>query len=788
MHQISLAFFLLVWFCSATAVSTSSLAKIKVASADLDALLSQPVSGSKADHDAVLKKINDLVATIEKSGDTKAALKYKGLVETKKQAIELSEKNVKLKAELVQTGTQVAVQEKQLAKASKKLESVGMSLPKAKTTVSDLIDEIDSFMNDFTTNANESNLDLFEQKITTIIQKALKKAETQDVKKQIERLHASAISIIYERSLGFFEDGLKGINALCIDQHENLESSLDPFLTDFHSVVFGTNLEYETLVGLVQDSTDQVKTMYQLFKVYCMQNGFSKKTLLQLDETDKNAFGHIFDEFIKSYEKILLLWLDAIETINAEINNLKNDPELELATWERMRSNSEDFVTYFSALVLFEDEVLAIIPNEFKGSVSTDLNAVYLLDLWDSFAHKKIGKSGVSSSIPKPPSSMPKQPLFVSEKPEVQDISHDQQLADAIAKRAKQSPKDIVIPPSSKPVRSIGPLDLDELKSKASIAAAKGESVAELMDNQLLVRLKTFDKLEKRIANLAKFDDTAATQIAYLKTQFDLIYDQKNAFYSPHGTMSQYYEDLPEIDTIAQKLDKKMIDSKKAGQSLVWTDEQKNKFNQRRDDLKKKLEEKKKLVYEYGYNLAVEATKALANFLPAVKDTTLFLVDQIEKKVAVESIKLDSLQKALSYFYFIVRFGIYKPIQGIPQDSVKKGILDNWCKEVIAPLQEILTALSSYKNLALDYQQEQHATLFTQFGQRVIAPLTAVIEIIFALTKNQLPQNLSGLQKQLLDVSKELTDQKLIDFNDYQGTIEHYDDYIIQLPTKKKNK
>jgi hypothetical protein len=790
MHQINLLFFLLVSIFQATAVSTSSLAKIKAASADLDALLSQPVSGSKADHDAVLKKINDLFVTIEKSGDTKAALKYKGLVETKKQAIELSEKNVELKAELVQTGTQVAVQEKQLAKAEKKLESVGMSLPKAKTTVSDLIGEIDSFMNDFTKNADESNLDSFEQKITTIIQKALKKAETQDVKNKIEQFRVNVVSIIYQKSLDFFEDGLKGINTLCIDQHNTLESCLDPFLTDFHSAVFGQNLEYEALVLAVQDSTEQVKTMHQLFKVYCMRNGFSKKTLLQLDETDKNAFGHIFDEFIKSYETILLLWLDAIETINAQIENLKDHPELELATWERMRYNSDDFVTYFASLVLFKDEVLAIIPNEFKGSVSPTLNALYLLDLWDSFAHKKIGKSGVASSIPKPPLPMPKQPtqpLFVSEKPEVQDPSFNQELVDTVAKGQSGLKKAVEVPSSPRPVKSPDSALFAELKKKQQTFVSEDQSEKVDLEQQLRTRIKTFEKIEARIKRLANFENSAAAEAAYLKIQFDtVLYDKFNAQYSPHGTVNQYYEDIPELDSIAQKLDKKMIDSKKTESTVIWTEDQKKRFKKKQDELKQLLDTKKKLIYEYGYDLAIASTKIIENFLTEVTSRIDVLLNQVTAKADVKNIKLDSLQEGLSYFYFMVRFGIHKPIQKIPSDNAKKSLIGQWCNTVIEPLEEIVTRLTHYKDEAFEKYPDDKGVLFGQFGQRVIAPLTAVIDIIIDLSKDQSVKSIQSLQKEFFALCTSLIENDVIQvFNSY-GLIENFDNYIVPSLKKKR--
>ena len=182
---VQLAFFLVsfVWHCQIDAISSSALAQVKQATADLEIVLAKPVSANKTENDQIVANMTQLLAVIQNLGDAKAAAKYQGLVDSKKQAIDLAEKNLVLQEKnsalqdtVDTTMAHIATQEKQIAKASKKLESVGLSLPPVKTTVSDLINQMDAFIDDFIKNATLSNLDSFEQSLDQMVQKALKKS------------------------------------------------------------------------------------------------------------------------------------------------------------------------------------------------------------------------------------------------------------------------------------------------------------------------------------------------------------------------------------------------------------------------------------------------------------------------------------------------------------------------------------------------------------------------------------------------------------------------------------
>lgn len=799
---MQVAFFLVsfVWHCQVDGISSSALAQVKQATADLEIILAKPVSANKSENDQIVANMSQLLGVIQNLGDAKAATKYQGLVDSKKQAIDLAEKNLVLQEknsalqDVVDTTiAHIATQEKQIAKASKKLESVGLSLPPVKTTVSDLINQIDVFIDDFIKNATLLNLDSFEQSLDQMVQKALKKSTVQEEKNQISAFQNNARSIIYKKSFTWFCEGFEEITGSCkemLDLLESLSVFASPEQEAFIDAVLGDDLLMFSIV--FQDGLELILKMHDNFKKSCLQNGFAKKMFTLLDDASKERFDVIFLAFIDQYNKVIERLMNLFEMINAHLDDIaKTKPALAQKFWQEIISNQQAGYEYTGALDLFETEIMNFFADhqEYKKLFSEQAKSIELVDIWDALSDKKFliqDTQQSSSSMPLPP---PLPPLFVSEKQQKGDADFSTQLA-AVVKKQKDLAHNVVIPASlNKPV--VSSAFLNEIESKAQERAKKSKDGTDpsVLAAQLNVRLKTFEKLEKRINALGKFEKTALQEINSLKQQFDtLLYDKVGAVYSPRDSIAQYFEDLPEIDKIESKLDKKMIDSKKAGMSLSWTDDQKKRFEDKKKTLQLLLEQKKKTVFEYGINLSLESVKATQNMLSTLtsKLETLKNANNTKESGIISFVECE---RDLTYFYFLVRFGIYEPISKLPLDKKSMNFLIEWFNNTVGPLAQCIDVLS---RITLTFSD----TLVPDniFGQRVIAPLVAIIEIMdlfeswFQLQKTVQAGQLHDLKVVFDNMNESLYSKNIIEVRDFQGNMSNFDNYIIGLAHKAKKK
>lgn len=800
---MQVAFFLVsfVWYCQMDGISSSALAQVQQATADLEVLLAKPVNSNKADNDEISFRMGQLLDVIKTLGDARLSFKYQGLVNAKKQAIDLAEKNVVLQEKnsalqdvVDQTMVHVATQEKQIAKASKKLESVGLSLPPVKTTVSDLINQMDAFIDDFIKNATLSNLDSFEQSLDQMVQKALKKSTVQEEKNQISAFHNNARSIIYKKSFAWFCEGFDEITGSCKEMLDLLEM-LSLFASSkqeaFINAVLGDDLLMFSIV--FQDGLELILKMYDNFKKSCLQNGFAKKVFALLDDASKERFDIIFVEFIDQYNKIVDYLMNIFEMINVHLDDIaKTKPSLAQEFWQEIMSFKEAGYQYTAALDLFENEIMNFFADhqEYKKLFSDQAKSIDLVDIWDALSDKKFliqDTQQSSSSIPLPP---PLPPLFVSAQEQKGDADFNTQLAAAV-KKQKDSSHNVVIPSSSKKPVAAKTAFLNEIESKAQERAHKSKDGTDpsVLAMQLNVRLKTFEKLEKRINVLGKFEKTALQEINSLKQQFDtLLYDKVGAVYSPRDSIAQYFEDLPEIDKIELKLDKKMIDSKKAGMSLSWTDDQKKRFEDKKKTLQLLLEQKKKTVFEYGINLSLESVKATQNMLSTLtsKLETLKNANNTKESGIISFVECE---RDLTYFYFLVRFGIYEPISKLPLDKKSMNFLIEWFNNTVGPLAQCIDVLSGITLTFSDTLVPDNT-----FGQRVVAPLVAIIEIMdlfeswFQLQKTVQAGQLHDLKVVFDNMNESLYSKNIIEVRDFQGNMSNFDNYIIGLAHKAKKK
>lgn len=801
---MQVAFFLVscVWHCQIDAISSSALAQVKQATADLETVLAKPVSANKSENDQIVANMTQLLGIIQTLGDAKAVAKYQGLVDSKKQAIDLAEKNLVLQEknsalqdEVDQTMAHIATQEKQIAKASKKLESVGLSLPPVKTTVSDVIDQINVFIDDFIKNATLLNLESFEQSLDQMVQKALKKSSVEKEKNQIIEFQNNARSIIYKKSFIWFCEGFNEITDSCNEMLELLNNNLNelknPDQETFINAVLNDDLLMLSIV--FQDGFELILKMYDNFKKSCLQNGFAKKVFALLDDASKERFDIIFVEFIDQYNKIVDYLMNIFEMINVHLDDIaKTKPSLAQEFWQEIMSFKEAGYQYTAALDLFENEIMNFFADhqEYKKLFSDQAKSIDLVDIWDALSDKKFliqDTQQSSSSIPLPP---PLPPLFVSAQEQKGDADFNTQLAAAV-KKQKDSSHNVVIPSSSKKPVAAKTAFLNEIESKAQERAHKSKDGTDpsVLAMQLNVRLKTFEKLEKRINVLGKFEKTALQEINSLKQQFDtLLYDKVGAVYSPRDSIAQYFEDLPEIDKIELKLDKKMIDSKKAGMSLSWTDDQKKRFEDKKKTLQLLLEQKKKTVFEYGINLSLESVKATQNMLSTLtsKLETLKNANNTKESGIISFVECE---RDLTYFYFLVRFGIYEPISKLPLDKKSMNFLIEWFNNTVGPLAQCIDVLSGITLTFSDTLVPDNT-----FGQRVVAPLVAIIEIMdlfeswFQLQKTVQAGQLHDLKVVFDNMNESLYSKNIIEVRDFQGNMSNFDNYIIGLAHKAKKK
>ncbi len=787
-----MVFFLVsfVWHCQVYAISSSALAQVKQATADLETVLAKPVGANKSENDQIVANMTQLLGIIQTLGDAKAVAKYQGLVDSKKQAIDLAEKNLVLQEKnsalqdaVDQTIAHIATQEKQIAKASKKLESVGLSLPSVKTTVSDVIDQINVFIDDFIKNATLLNLESFEQSLDQMVQKALKKSSVEKEKNQIIEFQNNARSIIYKKSFTWFCEGFDEITDSCNEMLEllnNVNGLKNPDQETFINTVFEDDLLMLSIV--FKDGFELILKMHDNFKKSCLQNGFAKKMFGLLDDQSKEKFDLIFVTFVNQYNKIIDFLMNTFEMINAHLDDIaKTKPALAQQLWQEIMGIQDAGYQYTGALDLFETEIMSFFADhqEYKKMFSDQAKGIELIDMWDTLSEKKFlieNQSTSSGVIPPPP------PLFVSGQKEVVDADFNTQLAAAV-KKQKNSSHTVAIPPSSnKPVAAKAAF-LSEIESKAQERANKAKDGTDpsILTAQLNARLKTFEKLEKRIDDLGKFEKGADQEIASLKQQFDdLLYDKPGAFYSPRYSMAQYFQDIPEIEKIELKLDKKMIDSKKVGMSNEWTDEQKKQFEDKKSSLKAALQQKQAIIYQYGLSLASSAVEITHGML----DTLI----KNENQILTSNSLFIQFERDLSYFYFLVRFGMYEVIKSLPLSKDKMSFMSSWFSDTVPLFVQLIKSLNGIAEQLIAGQSLPDKT----FGQRVIAPLFGLIELLeffenrFQLQKSNQANDLLAAKSQLETISQGLYEKGVIASKDFQSTIDMLDNYIFQSVSHKK--
>jgi len=770
------------------AISVSALTTIKKVSAELDQVLAQPVPDNPEKQKSFKKKIDDLLAMIQTLGDEKAITKYQGLVKAKEQAIDLAaqvieekNKNSALQDQITSTQKTVTAQTKQLENASKKLESVGLSLPTAQIEISDLLDEIDLVFRDFKNTATSLNLDTFEEKINAICSKALEKINDPALKERIHTINNDTLTMIHKFSLQSCIDGVRQTISDLDFHYQQINQILLPFLdnnqNDYDIMLL--NYDYVLLSQTLFDETETIGAIYENFKTKSLQNNYIQKTLQRLDDSEKIIFQEKMDELSTVYIKITTLIIKAFETMNSQIDILMDEPDLAHQIWGLTQESSDAWYHYLGSLDLLEQEVTKLQPNFAHFN-----NAIEAIDIFEAFNQRTFPEQSTASPQKHVPeiNTIIDEELFISDsKPTESENAFTNELTKKIQELQK-NPLKTAIPKipinQSKNTTAL----FEELKN--TVTKKQSTDIQKTMDleKQFQARIKKLTELESSIKRLATFETDADRTITNLQNQFNnLLYDKPNVTYSPHKSLDNYYRDCDEIKSIEKKIAKKMIDPKKTAslESIGWTEKQKTEFETKKQALITTLNAKKELLKKYGYDCAIKTIGIIKNKPTPINSEILALQNKISQGTPAQSL-IDELEKDTSEFYFMLVFGIYKPINTIEITSDQKMTINQWCIDLIPQISTIIQSLE-----ALQESFAGQPLSFNWVGKRIIPSLSVTIDVIRLLQKDHNLSDLTELSKKFKQFCLKLSNEYIINTIDYELEIQYSDQLILPYDKKK---